>query len=42
MQKMIENIPTNDPVAIPEKKAQIDAILEANKNLAGGLMVYLK
>ncbi|HPC06370.1 MAG TPA: NAD(P)H-dependent oxidoreductase subunit E [Anaerolineaceae bacterium] len=41
MQKIIDNIPTNDPIAIPEKKAIIDAILNANKDRQGGLMVIL-
>jgi NADH-quinone oxidoreductase subunit E len=34
-------IPENEPVAIPEKRVLIDQILEANKNLPGGLMVIL-
>ena len=34
-------IPDTDPVAIPEKRAVMDRILDANKDLAGGLMVIL-
>lgn len=34
-------IPDNEPIAIPEKRALIDNILEANKDLPGGLMVIL-
>ena len=34
-------IPDTDPVAVPEKRAIIDQILDANKELAGGLMVIL-
>lgn len=34
-------IPDTDPVAIPEKRALIDQVLERNKNLPGGLMVIL-
>ena len=35
------DIPATDPVAVPEKRAVIDHILEANKDLPGGLMVIL-
>jgi len=35
------DIPDTDPVAIPEKRALIDQILEQNKKLPGGLMVIL-
>lgn len=41
MLNTIENISPTDPVAIPEKRAVIDEILEANKELPGGLMVIL-
>lgn len=34
-------IPATDPVAIPEKRAIIDQILEANETLPGGMMVIL-
>ncbi|MEJ5313347.1 MULTISPECIES: NAD(P)H-dependent oxidoreductase subunit E [Anaerolinea] len=34
-------VPENDPVAIEEKRAIIDQILEQNKHLPGGLMVIL-
>ncbi|MCL4507850.1 MAG: NAD(P)H-dependent oxidoreductase subunit E, partial [Chloroflexi bacterium] len=37
-----ENIPTTtDPIAIPEKKAIIDQILEENRDLPGSVMVIL-
>lgn len=40
---MIKNyeVPETDPVAISEKRAIIDQILEENKDLPGGLMVIL-
>lgn len=41
MQKLIDNIPASDPVSIPDQKARIDAILNANKDKQGGLMVIL-
>ena len=41
MLNTLENIPVTDPVAIPEKREIIDQILEANKDLPGGLMVIL-
>ena len=41
MQNVLENIPTTDPVAIPEKRAVIDQILEENRNLPGSVMVIL-
>lgn len=34
-------IPETDPVVVPEKRAEIDQILDANRNLPGGLMVIL-
>jgi NADH-quinone oxidoreductase subunit E len=34
-------IPENDPINIPEKKAIIDQVLENNKNLPGATMVVL-
>ncbi len=37
----LENIPKNDPVAIPEQKAAIDRILEKNRTLPGSVMVVL-
>jgi NADH:ubiquinone oxidoreductase subunit E len=37
----LENVSTNDPVAIPEKRAIIDEILETHKDLPGGMMVIL-
>jgi NADH:ubiquinone oxidoreductase subunit E len=36
-----KEIPGNDPLAIPEKHAIIDKILEENKSLPGSLMVIL-
>ena len=41
MLNLMENVPANDPVAIPEKREIIDQILEANKSRPGGLMVIL-
>jgi NADH:ubiquinone oxidoreductase subunit E len=40
MLKQVE-IPENDPVAVPEKRALIDTILDENKHVPGGLMVIL-
>jgi NADH-quinone oxidoreductase subunit E len=41
MANILEKIPSNDPLVIPEKKEIIDQILEANKNLPGATMVVL-
>lgn len=41
MLNILENVPVTDPVAIPEKREIIDQVLEANKDLPGGLMVIL-
>ncbi len=41
MLNVIDNIPATDPVAIPEKKAIIDQILEENRDLPGSVMVIL-
>lgn len=41
MLKTLERVPENDPLAIPEQKEIIDRILEASKDLPGGLMVVL-
>ena len=41
MLKTLENVPATDPVAVPEKRAQMDQILNAHKDLPGGLMVIL-
>jgi len=41
MLNLMENVPVNDPVAVPEKRAIIDKILEGNRNLPGALMVIL-
>jgi len=41
MLNLLEDVPGNDPVAIPEKRQIIDQILEANKDLPGGMMVIL-
>jgi NADH-quinone oxidoreductase subunit E len=40
MLKKIE-VPETDPVAVPEKRAVMDAILIENRDLQGGLMVIL-
>jgi NADH:ubiquinone oxidoreductase subunit E len=39
--KVLETVPANDPLAIPEKKAVIDKILEENRHLPGATMVVL-
>jgi NADH:ubiquinone oxidoreductase subunit E len=41
MQKVLENIPATDPLAIPAQRAIIDQILVENKDLAGAPMVVL-
>jgi len=41
MLNLEESVSVTDPVAIPEKRDIIDRILEANKDLPGGLMVIL-
>jgi NADH:ubiquinone oxidoreductase subunit E len=41
MQKLLEKIPTNDPLNDIEQKKIIDRILEENKNLDGATMVVL-
>ena len=41
MLTVLENVPSNDPVAIPEKRAVIDRILSENRSLDGALMVIL-
>ncbi len=41
MLDVLEKVPPKDPVAILEKRAIIDQILEENKNLPGALMVVL-
>jgi NADH-quinone oxidoreductase subunit E len=41
MLSSVEQIPAKDPVAIPEKRAIIDRVLEENKDLPGAMMVVL-
>jgi NADH-quinone oxidoreductase subunit E len=41
MLNLVDNVPAADPVANPEKRIIIDQILEANRDLPGGLMVIL-
>ncbi|HPH94802.1 MAG TPA: NAD(P)H-dependent oxidoreductase subunit E [Anaerolineaceae bacterium] len=41
MSNLPENVPSNDPVAIPEKRALIDRIVDENKHLPGATMVVL-
>ncbi len=41
MMNPLENVPPNDPLAIPEKRAVIDQILEDNRHLPGAAMVVL-
>jgi len=37
----LENIPANDPLVLPEKRALIDKILQENEHLPGAVMVVL-
>ena len=39
--KVLETIPENDPLAIPQQRAVIDHILEENKDVLGATMVVL-
>ncbi len=41
MTKLLENIPANDPLVVPEKRAVIDQILEENGTIPGATMVVL-
>lgn len=41
MLNLLENVPVNDPIAIPEKRDIIDQVLDTNKDLPGGMMVIL-
>ncbi len=41
MTRLLQNIPANDPLMIPEKRAVIDQILTENKGKAGATMVVL-
>ena len=41
MTRLLEYIPENDPLVIPEKRALIDQILEENQHLPGATMVVL-
>lgn len=41
MLKILENIPENDPIVIPESKAVIDEIIAENWELPGATMVVL-
>ncbi|MBN2046765.1 MAG: NAD(P)H-dependent oxidoreductase subunit E [Anaerolineaceae bacterium] len=41
MKNFLENIPVTDPLAIPEQKAKIDAVLDANRDRPGATMVVL-
>jgi NADH:ubiquinone oxidoreductase subunit E len=41
MTKLLENIPANDPLVIPEKRLVIDQILEENSLTPGATMVVL-
>lgn len=41
MLDVLEKLPENEPLAIPEKKQLIDQILEENKHLQGATMVVL-
>ena len=39
--KVLENIPANDPLAIPAQKAVIDQVIAENKAVPGATMVIL-
>jgi NADH:ubiquinone oxidoreductase subunit E len=41
MSRLAQNIPTNDPLMIPEKQAIIDRILTENKGKDGAVMIAL-
>lgn len=41
MAKLLENIPANDPLAIPDKRLVIDQILEENRSTPGATMIVL-
>ena len=41
MLKVLENIPENDPLAIPAQKAVIDEIITTNRSIPGATMVVL-
>lgn len=41
MLKILENIPENDPLVVPEQKAVIDGIIAENRELPGATMVVL-
>jgi len=41
MTRLLENIPPNDPLVIPEKRVQIDKILQENREVPGATMVVL-
>jgi len=41
MTNLLDNIPANDPLVIPEKRAVIDQILEENGSIPGATMVVL-
>jgi len=42
MLKILENIPENDPLVVPEKKAAIDEIIAEYRDLPGATMVVFK
>ena len=41
MTRLLENIPPKDPLVIPEKRVQIDKILQENREVPGATMVVL-
>jgi len=41
MTRLLTNISNNDPLMIPDKRAEIDQIIDENKPLSGALMVVL-
>ena len=41
MTRLLEHIPENDPLVLPEKRQLIDSIVDENKSLPGATMVVL-
>jgi NADH:ubiquinone oxidoreductase subunit E len=41
MTRLLQNIPKNDPLVIPEQRSRIDQILEENRKIPGATMVVL-
>lgn len=41
MDRLLEDTPTTDPLAVPEQRAVIDQVLEANRDTLGAAMLVL-